>query len=219
VTPSVTEDVNGVVVRVIDVFDELPKDDYQTTFNDCVFERADTGDLLETNKKVVALNGYYGKLTLNDCAFRNGFTSGYFNFGVAESYLNGVYFDTETAVSMQPLNWARIDKFVLDNVTYGTNTVTPFRFLDYMSTKPYATVTFKNMVLDSSQAGYAGADQIGTTKIVSDRLIYVSADPTVAEVPAFKGDTARLFAEVAGAPSVWVAVTSDPVAAEWELVE
>lgn len=219
VTPSATEDVKGVVVRVIDIFDELPKDDYQTTFNDCIFERADAGNLLETDKEVVALNGYYGKLILNDCAFRSGFTTGYFNFGVAESYLNDVYFDTETAISMQPLNWARIDKFVLDNVAYGANTVTPFRFLDYMITKPYATVTFKNIVLDSSQAGYAGADQIGTTKIVSDRLIYVSEDPTVADVPAFKGDTARLYTPVAGSPSEWVAVTSDPIAADWKVVE
>lgn len=219
VTPSATEDVKGVVVRVIDIFDELPKDAYQTTFNDCIFERADAGNLLETDKEVVALNGYYGKLTLNDCAFRSGFTTGYFNFGVAESYLNDVYFDTETAVSMQPLNWARIDKFVLDNVAYGANMVTPFHFLDYMITKPYATVTFKNIVLDSSQAGYAGADQIGTTKIVSDRLIYVSEDPTVADVPAFKGDTARLYTPVAGLPSEWVAVTNDPIAAEWKVVE
>lgn len=218
VTPSMTEDVNGVVVRVIDSFNDLPKDDYQTTFNDCTFERADVQDLLETNKEVVALNGYFGKLTLNDCVFHSGFTTGYLNFGVAESYLNDVYFDAETAVSMQPLAWARIDKFVLDNVTYGTNTLTPFLFVNYMITKPYATVSFKNMVLDSSQAGYAGADQIGTTKIVSDRLIYVTADPTVADVPAFKGDTARLYTVIAGAPSEWIAVTSDPVAADWKVV-
>ena len=75
VTPSTTEDVNGVVVRVIDSFNDLPKDDYQTTFNDCTFERADVQDLLETNKEVVALNGYFGKLTLNDCVFHSGFTT------------------------------------------------------------------------------------------------------------------------------------------------
>jgi hypothetical protein len=46
-----------------------------------------------------------------------------------------------------------------------------------MISKAYANVTFKNMVLDNSQAGYAGADKIGTTKIISDRLIYVSEDP------------------------------------------
>ncbi|WP_319469921.1 hypothetical protein [uncultured Trichococcus sp.] len=219
VTPSAAEDVKGVVVRVIDIFDELPKDAYQTTFNDCIFERADAGKLLETDKEVVAVNGYYGKLTLNDCVFREGFTTGYFNFGVAESYLKDVHFDTETAVSMQPLNWARIDKFVLDNVSYGESVTTPFRFLDYMITKPYATVIFKNMVLDSSKAGYAGADQIGTTKITSDRLILVDEDPTVADVPAFKGDTAKLYTPVAGSPSEWVAVTSDPIAADWKVVE
>lgn len=219
VTPSITKDVNGVIVHVIDIFDDLPKDAYQTTFNDCIFERADAGDFLKKAKEVVALNGYYGKLTLNDCTFSSGFTTGYFNFGVAESYLNDVYFDTETAVSMQPLSWARIDKFVLDDVSYGESVTTPFRFLDYMNTKPYATVTFKNMVLDSSQAGYAGADQIGTTKIVSDRLIYVGEDPTEADVPAFKGDTARLYAPVSGSPSEWVAVTSDPIAAEWKVIE
>jgi hypothetical protein len=75
------------------------------------------------------------------------------------------------------------------------------------------------MVLDSSQAGYAGAGQIGTTKIVSDRLIYVTADPTKSDVPAFKGDTARLYTEVVGSPSEWVAVTSDPIAAEWKVFE
>ena len=53
------------MVRVIDIFDELPKDPYQTTFNDCIFERAIKGDLLKTEKEVVALKGYYGKLTLN----------------------------------------------------------------------------------------------------------------------------------------------------------
>ena len=219
VTPSAKADVKGVIVRVIDIFDELPKDAYQTTFNGCIFERADAGKLLETDKEIVALNGYYGKLRLNDCAFRSGFTTGYFNFGVAESYLKDVHFDTETALSMQPLNWARIDKFVLDGVSYGESVLTPFRFLDYMNTKPYATVTFKNMVLDSSQAGYAGADQIGTTKIVSGRLIYVSEDPTVADVPAFKGDTARLYTPVAGSPSEWIAVTSDPIAAEWKVAK
>lgn len=219
VDPSAKEDVKGVVVHVIDSFDELPKDEYQTTFNDCTFARADEDEPLETGKEAVALKGYYGKLTLNDCEFRNGFTTGYFNFGVAESYLNDVHFDAATAVAMQPLDWARIDKFVLDEVTYGSGTVTPFLFLDYMATKPYATVTFKNMTLDSSQAGYAGADQIGTTKIVSDRLIFVDEDPTVAAVPAFKGDTAKLYTEIGGEPSEWVAVTSDPVAAEWQVIE
>lgn len=219
VTPSATEDVKGVVVHVIDSFYALPKDAYQTTFNDCIFERADAEELLGTDKEIVALYGYYGKLALNDCVFRSGFTTGYFNFGVAESYLNAVHFDAETAVAMQPLAWARIDKFVLDNVSYGAGVVTPFRFLDYMNSKPYAAVTFRNMLLDSSQAGFAGADKIGTTKIDSERVIYVVEDPTQSAVPAFKGDTAKLYTPLAGAPSEWVAVTSDPVAAEWEMVE
>lgn len=73
------------------------------------------------------------------------------------------------------------------------------------------------MTLDSEQAGYAGSQAIGTTKIESSRTIRVESDPNVAGVAGFVGDTAVLTTPVDGEPSEWMATTSDPVAAEWKI--
>ncbi|MFY9901560.1 MAG: hypothetical protein WAK52_03035, partial [Trichococcus sp.] len=116
-----------------------------------------------------------------------------------------------------PLVWARVYEMVLDGVQYGENTTVPFRFLDYMEEKPYTTVVFKNMILDSKQAGYAGDQAIGTTKIESSRTIWVESDPNDTGVAGFAGDTAVLKTPVDGEPHEWVASTSDPVAAKWEV--
>lgn len=217
VTPSSTADVTGAFVRVMDGFDELPKKDYYTEFNDCTFERSDKDDPIKTNKGLTALKGYFGKVILNDCTFGEGFKTGYYALGVAYSTLNNVTFDCDTAVAMKPLVWARVYEMVLDGVQYGENTSVPFRFLDYMEEKPYTTVIFKNMTLSSEQAGYAGAQAIGTTKIESNRIIWVESDPNVTGVAGFVGDTAVLRTPVDGEPYEWVATNSDPVAAEWKV--
>ena len=217
VMPSRTADVTGAMVSVMDSFDELPKEDYYTEFNDCTFERSDKDDPIETDKGLIALKGYFGKVTLNDCTFGKGFRTGYYALGVAYSSLHNVTFDCDTAVAMKPLVWARVYEMVLDGVQYGENTTVPFRFLDYMEEKPYTTVVFKNMILDSKQAGYAGDQAIGTTKIESSRTIWVESDPNDTGVAGFAGDTAVLKTPVDGEPHEWVASTSDPVAAEWEV--
>jgi hypothetical protein len=216
-TPSTTEDVDGAYVWVVDSFDALPKEDYYTVFNNCTFVRSDKDNLVETGKEINAVKGYFGKIALNDCTIGKGFTKGYYGFGVAYSYLTNVVFDSDTAVAMQPLSWARTYQVVLDNVQYGENNSVPYLFLDYMETAPYTTVVFKNMTVDSTKAGYAGAEAIGTTKIESSRIISVAADPTTTNVPGFIGDTARLATPVEGQAYEWVATTSDPVAATWEV--
>ncbi|PTQ86010.1 hypothetical protein C8U37_102113 [Trichococcus patagoniensis] len=217
VTPSTTQNVIGATVSVMDSFSELPQEDFYTVFNDCTFERSDKDDPVETDKGLIALNGYFGKVTLNDCTFGKGFKTGYYALGVAYSAINNVTFDCDTAVAMKPLVWAKVYEMVLDGVRYGENTSVPFRFLAYMETKPYTTVVFKNMTLDSVQAGYAGDAAIGTTRIESSRIILVESDPNVAGVAGFAGDTAVLKTPVDGEPHEWVASTSDPVAAEWEV--
>ena len=217
VTPSKAEDVIGATVRVLDSSDDLSQEDYYTAFNDCTFERSDKDDPIETEKGLIALKGYFGKVTLNDCTFGEGFKTGYYALGVAYSSLRNVTFDCDTAVAMKPLVWARIYEMVLDGVQYGENTSVPFRFLAYLEKKPYTTVVFKNMTLDSEQAGYAGSQAIGTTKIESSRTIRVESDPNVAGVAGFVGDTAVLTTPVDGEPSEWMATTSDPVAAEWKV--
>ncbi|MGB9342368.1 hypothetical protein [Trichococcus sp.] len=217
VTPSSTADVTGAMVSVMDSFNELSKEDYYTEFNDCAFERSDKDDPIKTDKGLIALKGYFGKITLNDCTFGEGFKTGYYALGVAYSSINNVSFDCDTAIAMKPLVWARVYEMVLDGVQYGENTNVPFRFLDYMEEKPYTTVVLKNMKLDSEQAGYAGDQAIGTTKIESSRTIWVESDPNVADVAGFVGDTAVLRTPVDGEPYEWVATTSDPVAAEWKI--
>ena len=217
VTPSSTEDVIGATVRMLDSSDKLSQEDYYTEFNDCTFERSDKDNPNETNKGLIALKGYFGQITLNDCTFGEGFKTGYYALGVAYSSIKNVTFDCDTAVAMKPLVTARVYEMVLDGVQYGENTNVPFRFLDYVEKKPYTTVVFKNMTLDSKQAGYAGDQAIGTTKIESSRTIWVESDPNVAGVAGFVGDTAVLRTPVDGEPYEWVAITSDPVAAEWKV--
>lgn len=219
VTPSTTETVDGAYVWVVDSFEALPKEDYYTEFNNCSFVRLDQDEPVETDKEINAVKGYFGKIALNDCTIGKGFTNGYFGFGVAYTYLTNVLFDSDTAVAMQPLNWARTYEVVLDNVQYGENNTVPFLFLGYMETEPYTTVVFKNMALESAKAGYAGAEEIGTTKIESSRIIFVTADPTAVPIPGLIGDTARLVTPVEGQADEWVATTSDPVSATWEVSE
>nr|WP_319219398.1 right-handed parallel beta-helix repeat-containing protein [uncultured Trichococcus sp.] len=219
VMPSKTEDVIGATVRVMDGYDKLSQEDFYTVFNDCTFERSDKDEPLETDKGFIALKGYFGKITLNDCTFGEGLKTGYYALGVAYSTLKNVTFDCDTAVAMKPLVSARIYEMVLDGVRYGENTDVPFRFLDYLEKKPYTTVVLKNMILDSKQAGYAGDQAIGTTKIESSRTILVESDPNVAGVAGFAGDTAVLKTPVDGEVHEWVATTTDPVAAEWEVAK
>lgn len=219
VTPSTTEDIDGAYVWVVDSFEELPKEDYYTEFNNCTFVRLDQDNPVGTDKEINAVKGYFGKIALNDCTIGEGFTNGYFGFGVAYAYLTNVFFDSDTAVAMQPLTWARTYEVVLDNVQYGGNNSVPFLFLDSMETEPYTTVVFKNMTLDSAKAGFGGAEEMGTTKIESSRTIFVTADPTAVPIPGFIGDTARLVTPVEGEPDEWVATTSDPVSATWEVSE
>lgn len=219
ITPDATEDRSGVLVAVGESFDLIPKQDYYTEFNNCTFERVDKDDLVETGYELNALKGYFGKITMNDCVIGKGFTTGYYNLGVAYSNLTNVTFESDIAIAMQPLDWARIFKMVLDNVQYVGTNASPYHFLGYAGTEPYIIVEFKNMLLDSSTAGYAVDKRLGTTQIVSSRIIYVDEDPTTTDVPGFAGDTAKLYTPVDGEAVEWVATTSDPVAADWEIVE
>ena len=219
ITPNATENRSGVLVAVGESFDLIPKQDYYTEFNQCTFERVDKDDLVETGYELNALKGYFGKITMNDCVIGKGFTTGYYNLGVAYSNLTNVTFESDIAIAMQPLDWARIFKMVLDNVQYVGESASPYHFLGYAGTEPYIIVEFKNMILDSSKAGYAVDKRLGTTQIVSSRIIYVDADPTTTSIPGFAGDTAKLYTPVEGEPDEWVATSSDPVAATWEIVE
>ncbi len=219
ITPDTTDDSSGVLAAVGDDFDLIPKQDYYAEFNHCTFERVDKDNLVAMDHELNALKGYFGKITLNDCVIGKGFTTGYYNLGVAYSDLTNVTFESDIAIAMQPLEWARIFKIVLDNVQYVGESATPYHFLGYARTKPYISVEFKNMMLDSSTAGYAVDKTLGTTQIISSRVIYVDVDPTTTDVPGFVGDTAKLYTPVEGEPAEWVATSNDPVAATWEIVE
>lgn len=219
ITPDTTDDSSGVLAAVGDDFDLIPKQDYYAEFNRCTFERVDKDKLVEMNYELNALKGYFGKIALNDCVIGKGFTTGYYNLGVAYSDLINVTFESDIAIAMQPLEWARIFKMVLDNVQYVGTNASPYHFLGYTNTKPYIIVEFKNIILDSSTAGYAVDKRLGTTQIVSSRIIYVDADPTTTSVPGFAGDIAKLYTPVDGEPAEWVATSNDPVAATWKIVE
>ena len=193
--------------------------DYYVEFNRCTFERVDKNDLVETGHELNALKGYMGKIKMNDSVIGKGFTTGYYNLGVAYSEFTNVNFQSETAIAMQSVDWSRIFKVVLDNVQYVGRSAAPYQFLGYADTEPYMIVEFKNMILDSSTAGYVVDKTLGTTQIISSRTIYVDADPTTTSVPGFAGDTAKLYTAVDGEPAEWIATSSDPVAATWEVVE